>query len=107
MKTDGLLLLYVPCGSLAEAKKIGRTLVDEKLAVCVNVVPCIYSIFRESQKTKSVSETLLLAKVLKRKKNAVQRRIQQLHSYVVPCICLYSAVHVNQAYLRWARQSSR
>ncbi len=107
MKTEKLRLLYLPCGSLADAKRIGRILVEEKLAACVNIVPRVHSIFREKQRVKSVVEALLLAKVPKQKQTAVTRRIQALHSYDVPCICFYEAESVNPDYLNWVHESLR
>jgi len=94
---------YVVCSDEKEARKIADALVKEKLAACVNVIQGVHSVFSWQGRVESADEVLLLCKTLKSKIPAVEKRIKSLHSYDVPCICFYPAVHVNAEYEKWLR----
>ena len=81
-------LIYVPCKNEAEAKKIGRALVKEKLVCCANVIPKMHSTFIWNGKLNETSEALLLMKAVK-PHGRVKKRIEQLHSYSVPAIAAF------------------
>ena len=96
-----MLLIYVPCKNVAEAKKIGRVLVKEKLACCANVIPKIYSAYIWDKKLEETSEALLLMKTTAPYDKA-KKRIEQLHSYSVPAIAAFK-IKINPKYEKWAR----
>ena len=98
-----MLLIYVPCKNQEEAKKIGRVLVKEKLACCINILPNIHSIFPWGGKVEETSESLLLLKTLSPYKK-VRSRIEQLHSYSIPLISCIKLSNVNQKYKKWAKK---
>ena len=80
------VFVYITCASLAEAEAIGRALVEERLAACVNVVPGMRSIYRWQGKVETAEETVLIAKTAGTRFAAVEARVKRLHSYTVPCI---------------------
>lgn len=96
-----LLLAYVPCASAREAKRIGEALVRERLAACANVVPRIESVFRWRGRIARAREALLLVKTAKEKRGVVEKRVQELHSYKLPCITFFEPFFVNEDYLNW------
>ncbi|HLR26650.1 MAG TPA: divalent-cation tolerance protein CutA, partial [Fodinibius sp.] len=57
-----LRLVYITTGSKEEAQSIGRKLVEEKLAACVNIVDGMESIYRWEGKIVEDQETILIAK---------------------------------------------
>ncbi len=57
-----LRLVYITTGSKQEAKSIGRSLVEEKLAACVNIVDGMESIYRWEGEIVEDQETILIAK---------------------------------------------
>ncbi len=79
-------LLYITTKDKAEAKKIGRILVEEKLASCVNCWDGMESIYLWKGKIEEAREGLLLVKTTKQFKKATSARIKELHSYEEPSI---------------------
>ena len=98
-------LVLTTAGSQEEARKIAHTLVEQRLAACVNIVPRIESIYRWQGKVESAAEWLLLVKTTGRRSERVRAAISELHSYELPeCICL-SIEDGSAAYLDWIAQS--
>jgi periplasmic divalent cation tolerance protein len=98
-----LVMGYIPCASEIQAKKIGNALVKEKLAACANVFPRIQSFYIWKNENQNSTESLLAIKTLKEKIPAIENRVRELHSYEVPCIAFYEAVHINTDYLNWVK----
>ena len=99
-----LILLYIPCASEDEARSIGRTLIEEKLAACVNIFPRMQSISRWKGKTEESEEAVLIVKTLEEHAEEAASRIKQLHSYDCPCIIRFPA-QVNTEYGTWMRSA--
>ena len=86
--TDKRIVLST-AGSVEEARKIARYLVENQLAACVNIVPQIESIYRWQGKVESSSEWLLLIKTSSGNVPSVEDAIRELHSYDLPeCIAI-------------------
>ena len=95
-----MVFLYITCENVAEAKKIGKTLVERKIAGCVNIAP-IESIYQENGSVKEVSEASLLVKTTDQKVQEVEDIVRKLHSYKVPCIASFSLYRLNHEYKEW------
>ena len=86
--TDKRIVLST-AGSVEEARKIARYLVENQLAACVNIVPQIESIYRWQGRVESSSEWLLLIKTSSGNVPSVEDAIRELHSYDLPeCIAI-------------------
>ena len=98
--------IYITTGDEAEARKIGRTLVEEKLAACVNFHP-IQSIYRWEGKIEEEREIAVLVKTRAELADRVIERVKELHSYEVPCIVSFPIEKGYPAYLQWIGESTR
>lgn len=98
-----VVLITVP--SEAEGLDLGRRLVDEHLAACVNVLPGITSIFRWEGHREEASETLLVVKTHTAGYPALERRVLELHPYSVAEVLALPVAAGAQAYLRWVHES--
>ncbi len=104
--TDKRIVLTT-AGSEEEARKIAHTLVDRRLAACVNIVPQVESVYRWEGKVESAREWLLLIKTAAEKFAAVRDAIRELHSYDLPeCIALNVDDGFTE-YLQWIGDSVR
>jgi len=95
------LVVLMTAGSQEEAERIAGTLVGERLAACVNVIPGVISVYRWEGEVKRDREWLLVAKSRRDVLDDLVRRVQALHSYDVPEIVALPLTGGSEAYLRW------
>jgi len=98
-----LVMAYIPCGSEEEAKEIGIKLVDGKVAACVNIITSD-SISHWAGKLEKTKEWIILAKTLPERFDDLKKRVEELHSYDVPCITAVPIKDVNEEYLTWVKE---
>ncbi|HJZ88668.1 MAG TPA: divalent-cation tolerance protein CutA [Polyangia bacterium] len=90
----------------AQAAALGRTLVEEKLAACVNLVPSLRSIYSWQGKLCDEAEVLCLIKTTQARFAALRARICALHPYQVPEVIALAVVDGHRPYLDWVRDST-
>ena len=78
--------IYMTAGSKAEAQKIGRSLVESRLAACVNILDNMQSIYRWEEQLQEDSEVILIAKTTDKMVSQLIDKVKSLHSYDCPCI---------------------
>jgi periplasmic divalent cation tolerance protein len=97
-------IVFCTCGNREEAGRMARTLVEEGLAACVNVLPEIESVYRWQGNIESAREVLLLIKTTESRLEALRERIGALHSYEVPEILAVPVSAGAGSYLAWLRE---
>lgn len=98
--TDVFVVLST-AASAEEGIGIGRQLVEERLAACVNVVPGARSLYLWDGALQETDEALLVIKTRRDRYPALARRIQELHSYTVPEILAMPVESGAQPYVDW------
>jgi periplasmic divalent cation tolerance protein len=101
----GKLIVFVTCPSANEAETIARTVVEEHLAACVNVMPGVRSCYMWDREMKWSEEVLLLIKTTEARFLVLQTRIRELHSYDIPEIVAVPIEIGFDKYLEWVAQS--
>lgn len=101
-----VLVVFVTVGNGDEAATIARTLVEEKLVACVNMIPQIRSLYWWKGEVCDDQEILLIMKTPRGMFEALQQRIRQLHSYEVPEIIALSVERGLPEYLQWVLRST-
>jgi periplasmic divalent cation tolerance protein len=101
-----VLFVYVTVGSRDEALSIGRTLVEEGLAACANVLGDMTSVYRWEGNVEQGAEAVLIAKTRSDRFDALAARIVELHSYELPCILALPVASGHAPYLDWIRAES-
>lgn len=86
------------------ADDIASTLVEERLAACVNAVPCS-STYRWDGAVHEDDETILLAKTTSDGADALVERVDRLHPYDVPCIEVFDEASVLDSFAQWRAES--
>lgn len=104
---EPVLWVYVTAADAEEARRIGRTLVEEGLAACVNLPPPHTAIYRWEGRLEEATEHSLVAKTTAPRFEALRARIRALHSYTLPCILALPAAAGDPEYLDWVRQGAR
>ena len=86
--------------------RIGRALVEERLAACVNLLPGVRSIYRWEGAVQDEAEVLLVVKTRADRSRALTERVIALHPYSVPEVVLLPCVGGSEPYLRWVVEES-
>jgi periplasmic divalent cation tolerance protein len=89
------------------ALRLGRALVDERLAACVNVVPGVRSIYRWREAIEESDEVLLVIKTTAAAAPALAARLEALHPYETPEVLALDPTGGAEAYLEWIAASVR
>ena len=89
-----------------QAEQLAQGLIDQRLAVCVQIEGPITSVYRWDQQTTSSPEYRLMVKFLSARETALEAWILSHHPYDTPEWIVVSATHVAEKYLSWARASS-
>lgn len=95
------VLIYIVCADRDQAHRLGRTLVEERLAACANILPGMRSVYRWQDRIEESDEAVLL---LKSEADLVERlsaRVRTLHSYQVPCVLALPIMGGDPDYLAW------
>ena len=99
------LVVLVTVPSTDVGATLGRTLVEEHLAACVNVVPAVRSIYFWEGRVQDEGEALLVVKTGRERYPALQRRILDLHPYSVPEILALPVESGSPDYVAWVREA--
>ena len=101
MKPEDFVVVLVTAGDAEEAARIGRALVEERLAACANTVGPIRSTYRWAGAVEEATEHLLLVKARAADVAAIDARVRALHSYEVPEVLALGVRAGSGAYLAW------
>src|SRR5689334_6428022 len=99
------IIVFVTCESVEQANTIAQTVVTEKLAACVNVLPGIRSCYVWEKKLTWSNEVLLLIKTTRGRFDQLRDRIKELHSYAVPEIVSVTIEDAFDKYIDWIDSS--
>lgn len=99
-------LVLVTCANHIQAKLIARSVVEKRLAACVNIfrIP-IESHYRWKGKVEKARELLLLVKTTAGKLRALEREVKRLHSYDTPEFIALPIVAGSEPYLAWLEEN--
>lgn len=98
---DNVLIVLTNCPDTEVADRLARTLVEQKLAACVNRLPAVNSVYRWQGAVERAIEVPLLIKSTRERLPEIQEVIRALHPYEVPEIVAIPVVAGLPAYLRW------
>jgi periplasmic divalent cation tolerance protein len=90
---------------MGEARKIGRGVVEKKLAACANIVPGVESIYRWKGRVERAREVLVIMKTTAKRLPDLEREVKRLHSYEVPEFIVLPLTAGSRDYLNWIEQS--
>ena len=106
-KRGNARIVLVTCPSLALARKIGRAVVDKRLAACVNVVRSpVESVYTWKGRRASAREHLLLIKTTAERLSGLEREVKRLHAYAVPEFIALPITEGSAEYLAWLGETT-
>ena len=99
------IIVFVTCESKAQAEKIAQTVVQEKLAACVNVMQGVRSCYVWKEKLTWSDEVMLLIKTTLGRFEQLHGRVRAEHSYELPEIVAVPIEDAERKYLDWIDQA--
>jgi periplasmic divalent cation tolerance protein len=97
-------VIVTSVGTEQQAVEISEELIARRLATCVNIVPCLRSIYRWKGKVCEDTEYLLLIKTPLALFDPVSEAIRELHSYELPEIMSLNVDRAESAFHAWILQ---
>lgn len=88
-----------------QARRIGHSLIEARLAACVNLIPGVESIYRWQGAVETSAEVLAVFKTTAATFPALESRLRELHPYEVPEIIALRPDQVAETYARWVSES--
>jgi periplasmic divalent cation tolerance protein len=99
-----LVLTTVPSDNRGD--ELARTLVDERLAACVNIYPPMVSLYRWHGKVERDEERQIVIKTSRDRVQALEARIKELHSYELPEFIVLGVTEGSEGYLEWVAEEA-
>jgi periplasmic divalent cation tolerance protein len=100
-----VISVYAVFADADEAERIGRLMVEERLAACVNILGPIHSIYRWKGAVESSDEVAAIFKSTDEQAGALITRIAALHSYDVPCVATWPIDKILGSYADWVEDN--
>lgn len=97
--------VYAIFANAEEAERIGRDVVERKLAACINILGPCRSIYSWKGEIETAEEAPAILKTTAEKADALISRIAGLHSYDVPCIAVWPIEKLLLSYGDWVEES--
>ena len=94
-------LVYMTAGSVEEARAIGRALVEQRLAACVNIIENMNAIYMWDGELQDDREVVILAKTAGHRVPQLVAAVRSMHSYAVPCVVSVPLSGGHRAFLDW------
>lgn len=101
-----VLVILVTAVNLEQARKIGKEVVNAKLAACANIIPRIQSIYRWKGKVVKAQEVLIILKSTRPRYRALEKAIKAMHTYETPEIIALPVKEGLDRYIGWVRSET-
>ena len=94
-------LVYITAGNAEEARRIGRVLVESRLAACANILGPTTAIYRWEGAIQEDNEAVLIVKTRMALVPTLSEKVAALHGYDCPCVVALPIRDGNAAFLKW------
>ena len=103
---SGIVSVYATFGSDEEAQRIGRKLVEERHAACVNILGPCRSVYRWEGEVQQADEVAAIFKTTAGNAPLLLERLASLHSYDVPAAVVWPIEQSGESYRQWVIANS-
>jgi len=102
-----LNLVYITTGDKDEARRIGRELLESRLAACVNIVDGMNSMYWWQGELQDETEAVLIAKTKESLVPELIEKVKSVHSYDCPCVVSLPILDGNADFLKWVEDETK
>jgi periplasmic divalent cation tolerance protein len=101
------VLVYTTWPSIVEAERAGRTIVERRLAACVNILPGMISHYWWQGKIERAEEAVMIVKTRASLAEPVAAAVKALHSYTTPAVMVLPMESLDPDYQKWIVEETR
>jgi len=101
MENDNNIVVLITAGTDEEARRVAETLLEQRKAACVTIVPTVTSLFWWEGRIDSDHESLLIVKSKASLLAEIVSVVKEVHSYDVPEVIALPIMGGNPGYLNW------
>ena len=98
---ERIVFVYTTYPSIVEAETAGKTLIEQQLAACVNILPGMISLYRWEGALERGEEVVMIIKTRAALAEPVHAAVKAMHSYTTPAILVIPIESVDRDYLAW------
>lgn len=98
-----MILIYSTFAHIEDAKKMAKTLLEERHIACANLLPQMTSLYQWEGQLQESHEIVMIAKTTEEKQSTTIARITKLHPYECPCVIAWKSSDVAPAFLSWVK----
>src|SRR5207342_3548038 len=106
MQQERAVFVYTTYPSLVEAERIGKAVLEQRLAACVNILPGMISHYWWQAAIERGEEVVMIIKTRASLAEAVRAAVKAMHSYTTPAILVLSIEGGETGYLAWLMQET-
>lgn len=99
-----VIIVLTTLSASTDATALARTLIEEQLAACVNILPSMTSVYRWQGAVEQEQEQQLMVKTSRHALDALQTRLHELHPYTLPEFVVLTASG-SDAYAQWVHDN--
>lgn len=104
---DAPILVYTTLPTLDAAKRLGRALVEARLAACVNILPGMTAIYEWQGRLEEASEAAMLIKTRRELQTRVIAEAKRLHPYETPALLVLELRGGSEDFCAWIAAQTR
>ena len=101
MTEERAVFVYTTYPSLVEAERIGKAILEQRLAACVNILPGMISHYRWQGAIERGEEVVMIIKTRASLAEGVRAAVKAMHSYTTPAILVLPIEGGEPGYLQW------
>ena len=102
LSNDGrMVVVYATFPDLATAERVGRDLVDMRLAACVNILPGMRSIYQWKGAVETADEVVMIIKTRATAAENVMGAVIERHPYETPALLIFDVLGGSSDYIGW------
>ena len=105
-RSTAAVIVLTTIGTSSDGETLARTLVTERLAACVNLLPEMQSLYQWKGEVTADRERQLIIKTTADRMEALRARLHQLHPYDLPEFLVIAITDGSPAYLQWLADST-
>jgi periplasmic divalent cation tolerance protein len=102
---DKISIVYITVATLEEARSLAKSIIEAKLAACVNYWQNLASVYWWEGELCEEQEVVMFVKTTADKFGALKEFVESLHSYTLPCILQLEVSAANPAYADWVQRN--